>query len=192
MPPLPTLLRSTTAVTLTACALAACAASAAPSPTSYEGRRCTPPTGHRIADCRLGIHGIPDLSRAAFRALRGAEVTIGVKIESLAPNVAAGGARAWAIVDSLAQPMGYLETAPGGRLVLHGADGGTYRLTSVRMRGHGCAASLVQQRRFSLMQIIGASPSGGGQGFVDSAAFDQATSSGRAALAAWPPRRRHP
>jgi hypothetical protein len=74
--------------------LAALAALPAPaSAAGFEGRRCTPPSGHRIVDCRIGRHGIPDLSRAAWRALRGAEVTISVKIESLAPNVAAGGAR---------------------------------------------------------------------------------------------------
>jgi hypothetical protein len=178
------MLRSLTALTLAASALLASSADAATT-TSYQGRRCTPPTGHKIADCRLGIHGIPDLSRAAFRALRDVEVTIGVKIESLAPNFAAGGARAWAIVDSLGQPMGVLETSPEGKIVLHGADGGAYRVTSVRTRGHGCAASLDQERRFSLLQIIGRSPSGGGQGFVDVGAFDQATASGRLALAAF-------
>ncbi|CAA9478523.1 MAG: hypothetical protein AVDCRST_MAG67-709, partial [uncultured Solirubrobacteraceae bacterium] len=54
--------------------LLAPAATAAPAPASgaaFEGRRCTPPSGHRIADCRVGRHGIADLSRAAWRALRG-------------------------------------------------------------------------------------------------------------------------
>jgi hypothetical protein len=152
----------------------------------FEGRRCTPPSGHRIADCRLGRHGTPDLSRAAWRALRGAEVTISVKIEAIAPNRAAGGARRWPLVDSLAQPMGWLETRGDGRgLVLRTLRGASHRVTSVRMRGHGCAARLDQQRRFALFQIIARSPTGGGQAFVDSAALDQATASGRAALAAF-------
>jgi hypothetical protein len=162
----------------TVAALAPTAASA-----GFEGRRCTPPTGHRIADCRLGRHGTPDLSRAAWRTLRGAEVTVGVKIDSIAPNFAAGGARAWPLIDSLAQPMGRLQTAPDGRIVLRAFDGTPYRVTSVRMRGRGCAARLDQQRRFALFQIIGRSPTGGGQAFVDTAALDQATPAGRTALA---------
>jgi hypothetical protein len=163
----------------------ASAAPAAASAAGFEGRRCTPPSGHRIADCRVGRHGIPDLSRAAWRALRGAEVTISVKIDGVAPNAAAGGARSWPLVDSLGQPMGALETSAEGRLLLRAVDGRSHRVTSVNMRGHGCAASLDQQRRFALFQIIGRSPSGGGQAFVDSAALNQATASGRAALAAF-------
>jgi hypothetical protein len=161
---------------------------AAPAPAAapgFEGRRCTPPVGHKIADCRLGRHGTPDLSRAAWRALRGAEVTIAVKIESVAPNFAAGGARSWPLIDSLAQPMGTLETSAEGRMMLRAVDGATYRVTSVRMRGRGCAASVDQQQRFALFQIIGKSPTGGGQAFVDTAALDQSTPSGRAALAAF-------
>lgn len=173
------------------CLLLALAAGLATAPATasgagFEGRRCTPPTGHRIADCRVGRHGIPDLSRAAWHALRSAEVTIGVKIESIAPNVAAGGARSWPLIDSLAQPMGSLEADADGRgLVLRAVDGTRYRVTSLRMRGRGCAASLDQQRRFALVQIVGRSPTGGGQAFVDTAALDQATASGRAALAAF-------
>jgi hypothetical protein len=52
------------------------------------------------------------------------------------------------------------------------------------MRGHGCAASYDQQTRFTLMQIMLA-PSGGTQAFVDTAALDQTTASGQAALAAF-------
>ena len=96
-------------------ALAVGAAAPAPAAAAgFEGRRCTPPSGHRIADCRLGRHGTPDLSRAAWRALRGEEVTVGVKIASIAPNFAAGGARSWPLVDSLAQPMGRPETQADG------------------------------------------------------------------------------
>jgi len=159
---------------------------AASAATGFEGRRCTPPSGHRIADCRLAQHGTPDLSRAAWRALRGAEVTISSRIESVAPNLAAGGTRAWPLIDSLAQPMGTLETGANGRLVLRALGGTPYRVTSVRMRGHGCAASPDQQSRFALLQIIAAkAPAGGTQAFADIAALDQATGSGRAALAAF-------
>src|SRR5687768_3920108 len=103
---------------------------AAPVPASagFEGRRCAPPTGHRIADCRVARHGTPDLSRAAWRALRGTEVTVGVKIESLAPNFAAGGARSWPLVDSLGRPMGSLEMPVGARgFLLRSVDGNSYR-----------------------------------------------------------------
>jgi hypothetical protein len=179
------MLRAPAILMLATLAAAPSFASAATSPTSYQGRRCTPPMGHRIADCRVGIHGIPDLSRAAFRALRGDEVTISERIESLAPNPGAGGARAWRLVDSLAQPMGSVETGAAGRLVLRGLDGTPYRVTSIRMRGRGCAASLDQQRRFALFQIIGKAPGGGTQAFVDAAALDQATASGRTAFAAF-------
>ncbi|CAN5119944.1 hypothetical protein BH20ACT16_BH20ACT16_06280 [soil metagenome] len=178
--------RTATTLVLAVLLLAATGAEAARSPTGFEGRRCTPPSGHRIADCRLGRHGTPDLSRAAWRALRGAEVTIGVKIESIAPDFGAGGARSWPLIDSLAQPMGTLETQVDGTgFTLRAVDGKPYRVTSVRMRGRGCAASLDQQRRFALFQIIGKSPTGGGQAFVDTAALDQATESGRLALAAF-------
>jgi hypothetical protein len=165
-----------------ACLLAAPASASA----GFEGRRCAAPAGHAIADCRVARHGTPDLSRAAWRALRGKEVTIGVRIDSLAPNFAAGGARRWPLVDSLGQPMGSLEMPVGGRgFVLRSVDGTFYRTWSARMRGRGCAASLRQQRRFALVQINGTSPTGGGQGFVDTAALDQATASGRIALAAF-------
>jgi hypothetical protein len=152
---------------------------------SFEGRRCTPPSGYRIADCRVAQHGTPDLSRAAWRALRGAEVSISKPVTSLAPNAAAGGARAWPLIDSLAQPIGTLETAPDGSMVLRAVDGAPYRVTSVHMRGHGCAASLDQRRRYSLLQVIARAPSGGTQAFADSAALDQATADGRVALAAF-------
>ena len=162
---------------------------AAPAPAAaptFEGRRCPPPQGHRIADCRLARHGTPDLSRAAWRALRGREVTISVRFDALAPNPAAGGARSWPLLDSLAQPMGTLAAGPDGRMSVRGTDGRSYRVTSVRMRGHGCAASIRQQRRFALLQIIAREPvSGGTQAFVDTAAIDTTTLAGRAALAAF-------
>ena len=81
-------------VTLLLIAISAATTAAAGAPRGVEGRRCPPPQGHRIADCRIARHGTPDLSRAAWRALRGAEVTISLRIDRLAPNPASGGARA--------------------------------------------------------------------------------------------------
>lgn len=160
-------------------------ASAGPA-SALEGRRCTPPTGHRIVDCRIAKHGTPDLSRAAWLGLRGAQVTVSEVVDAIAPNPAAYGARSWPMIDSLAQPMGTLEADPFGRMTVRGLDGKTYRVTSVRMRGHGCAASSDQQRRFALLQIIAKEPvSGGTQAFVDTAAIDQTTPAGRTALAAF-------
>ena len=167
-------------------AAAATSASAATKAPRFEGRKCTPPSGYRIADCRLAKHGTPDLSRAAWRALRGAEVTVSERFYVLAPNPAAAGARSWPMIDSLAQPMGTLEADARGRLSVRALDGATYRVTSVRVRGHGCAASLEQERRFSLMQIIAREPvSGGTQAFVDTAAVDLTDPRGPAALAAF-------
>jgi len=164
-------------------------AAAAPASTlgsRFEGRVCAPPAGHRIVDCRLGRHRTPDLSRAAWRALRGKEVTISVRFDAIAPNPAAGGTRSWPMRDSLGQPMGTLEDGAGGQLSVHGTDGSSYRVTSLRMRGHGCAASAEQQRRFALVQVIAREPvSGGTQAFIDTAAIDATTLSGRAALAAF-------
>ena len=51
------------------------------------------------------------------------------------------------------------------------------------MRGHGCAASLDQQNRFMLLQVM--AQGGGTQAFVDTAALDQATADGQAALASF-------
>ena len=76
---------------------------------SFEGRPCKPPQGHTVTDCRTAKHGTPDLSRQAWRALRDREVTISVRVYDLAPNLAAGGARSWPLVDSLAQPVGRVE-----------------------------------------------------------------------------------
>jgi hypothetical protein len=159
---------------------------AQPAAASYHGRRCTPPQGHRIADCRLARHGTPDLSRAAWRALRGAEVTVSARIDGLQPNPAAGLARTWPLVDSLGLPVARrTATGLGGFSVL-GSDGTPYRATSVRVRGHGCTADLARQRRFTLVQVIAPrSSSGGTQAFLDTAALERATASGRAALAAF-------
>jgi hypothetical protein len=169
--------------------LLATASAAAATPAKaprFEGRRCTPPVGYRIADCRLGKHGTPDLSRAAWLGLRGAQVTISERFYVLAPNPAMGGARSWPMVDSLAQPMGMLVTDARGRISVSALDAKAYRVTSLRMRGRGCAASLDQQRRFALVQIIAREPvSGGTQAFVDTAAIDQSTPEGQRAYAAF-------
>src|SRR4051794_24881745 len=134
----------------------------AASPPGFEGRRCAPPRGHTIADCRIARHGTPDLSRAAWRALRDAEVTISKRVDALSPNPAAGGARDWPLVDSLGRPMGRLRTDDAGRFRLVALDGTAHRATTVNVRGHGCAASVRQSRRFPLVQIIAATADGGG------------------------------
>ena len=163
--------------------LAAASASAATPAKAprFEGRVCKPPSGHHIADCRLARRGTPDLSRAAWRALRGKEVSVDVEIDGLAPNPAAGSARSWPMIDSLAQPMGTLDVTPAGRRTVRHLDGSVHRVTGMHMRGHGCAASLDQQRRFMLLQVM--AQGGGTQAFVDTAALDQATASGQQALA---------
>jgi hypothetical protein len=173
-------------VTILLCATGTPAAGASGAPARaprFEGRVCKPPAGHEIADCRVARRGTPDLSRAAWRALRGEEVTIDVEVEGLAPNPAAGGARSWPMIDSLAQPMGTIEMAPDGRRSVRRLDGSVHRVTGTHMRGRGCAASLDQQRRYMLLQVM--ARGGGTQAFVDTAALDQTTLSGRAALTAF-------
>jgi hypothetical protein len=174
-------MRATTLLALTAAA----AAVTATAPAAYKGRACTPPSGHRIADCRTALRGTPDLSRAAWRALRGAEVTVSERIDGLTPNPAAGGARDWPLLDSLGRPLGRLVAGGERPFTVHGSDGAAYRVTSVRVRGRGCAASFEQQRRFTLVQVIARAPSGGTQAFLDTRALDQASVSGRRALAAF-------
>ena len=152
----------------------------------FEGRRCTPPKGHKIADCRVARHGTPDLSRAAWRALRKAEVTISERFDALAPNPAAGGARSWPLIDSLAQPMGRLEMTDAGDFRLLALDGTPYRATTVNVRGHGCAAIDEQSARFPLVQIIAGKANGGGtQAFLDGAAIDRSTPRGAVAFNAF-------
>ena len=164
----------------------AVAFAAAPSAVgAYKGRRCTPPTGYKIADCRVARHGTPDLSRAAWRALRGAEVTFSEQIDDLAANPAAGGAAQWPLLDSLGQPLGRLISGGERPFSVIGSDGVSYRVTSVRVRGRGCAASTEQQKRFTLVQVIARAPSGGTQGFLDTAALNRASPSGQRALAAF-------
>lgn len=164
----------------------AATAGAAAATAAFEGRRCTPPQGHRVADCRTARHGAPDLSRAAWRALRGAEVTISRRIGRLAPNPDAGGARTWPLIDSLAQPMGRLEQEEGGRFALRALDGTPYRATRVNIRGRGCAASTRQMNTFPLVQVIARQAAAGGtQAFVAAAAIDRGTASGAGALKAF-------
>jgi hypothetical protein len=152
----------------------------------YHGRRCTPPTGYRIADCRVAEHGTPDLSRAAWRALFGDEVTISAPLDGLAPNPAADGARTWALIDSLGQQMGQLTATAAGRFTLVALTGGAYHATRVNLRGHGCASSAAQSDAFPLVQIIaGKAPSGGTQAFIDGAALDTSSKTDTAALTAF-------
>ena len=131
-------LRGTASLALLAAASATSIAAAAG--TGYKGRACTPPSGHRIVDCRLAKHGTPDLSRAAWRALRGAEVTFSERIDDLSPNPDAGGARDWPLIDSLGLPIGRLVSGGARPFTVAGDDGTPYRVTSVRVRGRGCAA----------------------------------------------------
>lgn len=166
--------------------LAVAATSGTPAAGStYKGRKCTPPSGYRIADCRTARHGTPDLSRAAWSALRGAEVTFSEQIDDLAANPAAGGAREWPLLDSLGQPLGRLVSGGERPFTVFGPDETAYRVTSVRVRGRGCAASTEQQRRFTLVQVIARAPSGGTQAFIDTEALNRASPSGQRALAAF-------
>lgn len=82
---------------------------------SYKGRSCQKPRHYTVTDCRVARHGEPDLSRRAWRALYGAEVSITHDLRSLARNPAAGRARSWPLVDSLGQRV--------GRLISDGAGG---------------------------------------------------------------------
>jgi hypothetical protein len=173
-------LLAATLVVLAAVPVAAAAAG------PFEGRRCTPPAGHRIADCRVARHGTPDLSRAAYYALRDQEVTISVRIAGLAPNPAAAGARDWPLLDSLGQPMGHLRAGDGGRFELVALDGRAFYASRVNIRGRGCAVSADQTARYPLFQIIASrAPASGTQAFVDGAALDTTSLSGRAALTAF-------
>jgi hypothetical protein len=140
---------------------------------------CKRPADHHVGQCRYGVHGTPDLSRTEWRRRAGAEVSISVRVYALAPNPSIGGGTSWPLIDSLGQPMGDLVQADGTgkyQLGVLSLKGKYFPATSVRMRGHGCAADAEQRRRYTLVQI-GAprSASHGTQAFVDTAAFgDQA------------------
>jgi len=148
---------------------------------------CAPPAAASgVASCRVAVHGTPDLGRAAWRARFGGEVTLSERILSLAANPAAGGARSWPLVDSLGQPMGRVESAGSGALTLRDLAGVAYRATSVRVRGHGCAADRAQARDFPLVQVIAPrAPAGGTQAFVDARALNASSVSGARALGAF-------
>ncbi|MDQ8045979.1 MAG: hypothetical protein REI11_15340 [Patulibacter sp.] len=149
---------------------------------TYGGRPCPDPVGHAITLCRLGVHGTPDLSRRRFAQLRRQEVTIGQPVTALTPNPDRDGSAAWPLVDSLAQRMGELRyDAATGRFKLAALDGAVYSVTSLKTRGHGCAASASQSKQFPLLQIIAPkAPSHGTQAFVDGRALDPASVAFRA------------
>lgn len=172
--------RTACATVLVAAATAALLAAAGPSTASrpgkpvakaprYHGFACPDPRGHKVTECRLGVHGTPDLSRKGWRTLFGQEVTISEPVTELASNPAAGNARSWSLVDSLAQRMGSLAYDPEReRFTLTDVGGTSYRASVVNLRGHGCAASRRQSRDFPLLQIIAPKvQSSGGQAFID-------------------------
>lgn len=141
---------------------------------TYRGRPCPDPVGHTVTQCRLGVHGIPDLSRRRFAQLLGQEVTISEKITSLVANPDAAGAPDWPLVDSLGQPMGRLVYDPDkGRFRLFDVAGARYSVVALNVRGHGCAASDAQTAGFPLVQIIAPrAPSHGTQAFIDGRALE--------------------
>ncbi len=159
------------ALTLTLLPSAAFAATAK-TPT-YKGRKCPDPKGHTVTDCRVGVHGIPDLSRRAMKAIFGQEVTISEPVTGLQTNVDRGGRAEWPLIDSLAQPMGSLAfDVNTGRYTLTDVNGKGYRAVTVNVRGHGCAADPQQSENFPLVQMIAPkAPNSGTQAFIDKRAF---------------------
>lgn len=142
----------------------------------YEGFRCSDPVGHRVTECRLGVHGTPDLSRKGWLRVFEKDVSILQSFTplQLVPNPAAGGQRDWPLIDSLGLPMGRLWVDPErNRFRLTALTGETYPVIAVNTRGKGCAARISQMRRFTLVQIIAPrAPSSGTQAFLDNAAID--------------------
>jgi hypothetical protein len=171
-------------LTLLACGLAAVLAVGA------DGRQsCRRPAGHHVGQCRYGVHGTPDLSRAEWRRRSGAEVSISLPIDALAPNPSRGRATEWPLLDSLGKPMGDLvqggETAKF-HMSIRSLKGKYFRATTVHIRGRGCAADLGQQRGFALVQIIAPeSVSHGTQGFLATAALHTSSDADSEALAAF-------
>lgn len=166
-----------------ALALSACAATATPTERNTNaGRPCPPPVGHRVADCRVAVHGAPDLSRNAFLALRGAEVTITNRLRGLAPNPAADGRREWPLIDSLGQPMGSISATDRGSMRLTDTAGKVYLVAQANSRGRGCAADPRQDRTHFLIQVVALKARASGtQAFVDQAAIDRTTAAGEEA-----------
>ncbi len=158
-------------------AMASATTATKPKTPTYHGMRCPDPVGHRVTECRLGVRGTPDLSRKGWRKVFGAEVTVSEPVTQLVANPAAGNRPDWALLDSLGQPMGRLAyDVEKQRFTLTAFDGIAYRVTTVNMRGHGCAASRRQSRSFALMQLIAPKmPSSGGQAFLDAQAFAGST-----------------
>lgn len=174
------------AIAAIAAVLAALTVTAVDAPAAFEGRACKDPVGYRIADCRVGKHGIPDLSRQAYYALRDQEVTISDRVYNLAPNPKARNDRTWPLIDSLGQRIGRVEYRSKRDIVLRGPTGLPYKVTSLRVRGRGCMASRTLEQRHALLQVIAkAPPSGGTQGFIDAAALNQRSATGLRAYRAW-------
>lgn len=165
---------------LATAAVAATSATAASKPKvpRYQGFKCPDPVGHGVTQCRLGIHGTPDLSRKGWLSVFQKDVSILQSFTplQLAPNAAAGGRRDWPLIDSLGQPMGRLWVDPErGRFRLTALSGTVYPVTAVNTRGKGCASRLWQQRNFMLVQIIApGAPSSGTQVFMSRAGVDPA------------------
>jgi hypothetical protein len=140
----------------------------------YRKRACPNPVGHTTTVCRIGIHGIPDLSRLRWGQLFDREVTISDVVTALVPNSAAAGSPDWPLIDSLGQPMGRLRFNPATmRFRLVALDGSEYSVIAVNSRGHGCAADDQQSKTFPLVQIIAPKvPSHGTQAFIDGRALE--------------------
>ncbi|MBO9531651.1 MAG: hypothetical protein J7513_01605 [Solirubrobacteraceae bacterium] len=157
-------------------AAASTAPAKSPAP-RYLGYPCPDPVGHKVTQCRLGIHGTPDLSRRAWAKTASKEVTVSAAFRELNPNPARGGAREWPVVDSLGQQMGTLRQTKNGKRRLLAADGQDFSVVAMNVRGHGCAASNAQMATQTLAQIIAPkAPGHGTQGFlaIDAVADDAA------------------
>lgn len=143
-------------------------AAAKPTTPTYRGMPCPDPVGHRVTQCRLGVHGTPDLSRRSWAKLFQREVTVSVAFSELAGNPEAGGRREWPLRDSLGLPMGTLTQSDAGKVRIAAADGTSYSVVAMNMRGHGCAADPAQMAGSALVQLIAPkAPSHGTQAFLD-------------------------
>ena len=114
-------------------------------------------------------------------------MTISERFDALAPNPAAGGARSWPLIDSLAQPMGRLEMNDAGRFMLrrarrHAVPRDDRERPRPRLRGERTSS----RQRFPLVQIIAGKANGGGtQAFLDGKAIDRSTPLGAVAFDAF-------
>ena len=162
---------------------AARAAAAKPKPTPatprYRGYPCPDPVGYTVTQCRLGVHGTPDLSRRAWRKLFGVEVTVSEPFKDLAPNPDAGQQPDWPLLDSLGQPMGRLQQDSRGKVRIAAVNGESFSVVAMNVRGHGCATSDAQMAGFTLVQLIAPkAPSHGTQAFLDIRAVTDPTAAG--------------